>query len=231
MVRFIKKADETYDYDFSVMDRYLDIAEKCMGRPKITAFIAWEIYLNPPKQEVRFTGKEGVPNHDFDREAPGWLHAGVRGKGPAVTVVDPDTGRLSTANLPRFEDPAAKAIWKPLFDQLHERMARRGLEQTMVLGMASDQWANKEEMTVLQEVSGNLPWINHTHGGSHVGMKLNGMAPVAYVAYVWDVQYPQALPINAAAPKGSETRRMYGWKRPELMPSFAAPRPSTNGRC
>jgi hypothetical protein len=221
MVRFIKKADGTYDYDFSVMDRYLDIAEKCMGQPKITAFIAWEIYLNPPKQEVKFTGKENVPNHDFDREGA-WQAArwALRGKGPAVTVVDPDTGRLSTANLPRFEDPAAKAIWKPLFEQLRQRMAKRGLENTMVLGMASDQWANKEEMMVLQEVSGNLPWINHTHGGNHVGTKLNGLAPVAYVAYVWDVQYPQALPLNADAPKGSETRRMYGWKRPELYAEF-----------
>ncbi|MFI5381988.1 MAG: glycoside hydrolase domain-containing protein [Tepidisphaerales bacterium] len=146
MVRFIKKPDGTYDYDFSIMDKYLDSAEKCMGRPKFTAFIAWEIYLNTPKQEVKFTGKQDVPNHDFDREGA-WLAARweLRGKGPAVTAIDPATGKLSTINLPRFEDPAARAIWKPLFDQLHQRMARRGLEQTMVLGMASDVWPNKEE--------------------------------------------------------------------------------------
>ena len=221
MVRFIKTADGTYDYDFSIMDKYLDSAEKCMGRPKITAFIAWEIYLNAPKQEVKFTGKEGVPNHEFEREGA-WQAARwqLRGKGPAVTALDPKTGRLSTIHLPRFEDPAAKAIWKPLFDQLHERMAKRGLEKTMVLGMASDQWPNKEEMTVLEQASGNLPWISHTHGGGHVGMKLNGLATVAYMAYVWNVQYPQALPINADAPKGSDTGRMYGWKRPELYAEF-----------
>jgi len=221
MVRFIKKTDGTYDYDFSIMDKYLDIAEKCMGRPKITAFVAWEIYLNTPKQEVKFTGRQDVPNHDFDREGA-WQAARweLRGKGPAVTALDADTGQLSTVNLPRFEDPAAKAIWKPLFDQLHERMAKRGLEKTMVLGTASDQWPNKEEMTVLQEASGNLPWISHTHGGGHVGMKLNGLATVAYMAYVWNVQYPQAFPMNADAPKGSNTRRMYGWKRPELYAEF-----------
>ena len=32
----------------------------------------------------------------------------------------------------------------------------------------------EDEMTVLQEASGNLPWINHTHGGNNVGRKLNG---------------------------------------------------------
>ncbi len=118
MVRFIKKADGTYGYDFSIMDKYLDMAERCMGRPKITAFIAWEIYLNTPKKEVKFTGKEDVPNHDFDREGA-WQAArwGLRGKGPAVTTVDPATQWIGTTNLPRFEDPAAKAIWKPLFDE------------------------------------------------------------------------------------------------------------------
>jgi hypothetical protein len=79
----------------------------------------------------------------------------------------------------------------------------------MLLGMASDYWASKEEMAVLQAVSGNLPWINQTHGGSHVGSKLNGMATVAYTAYVWNVTY-------AKDPgKGG-----FGWKRPELYAEF-----------
>jgi len=221
MVRFIKRTDGTYDYDFSIMDRYLDTAQRCMGRPKITAFIAWDIYLNTPKEEVKFTGREDVPNHDFDREGA-WKAARweLRGKGPAVTALDPGTGQISTIRLPRFEDPAAKAIWQPLFDQLHKRMAKRGLEPTMVLGMASDYWPNNEEMTVLEEASGNLPWISHTHGGSQVGRKLNSLATVAYTAYVWNVQYPQAPPINADAPQGSDTGRMYGWKRPELYAEF-----------
>ena len=119
MVRFIKKADGTYDYDFSDRGQVPGPAEKNMGRPKIMAFIAWEIYLDTPKEEVKFAGKEDVPNHDFDREGA-WQAARweLRGKGPAVTALDPATGQLSTINLPRFEDPAAKAIWKPLFDEL-----------------------------------------------------------------------------------------------------------------
>ena len=117
MVRWVKKGAGEYDYDFSIVDKYLDTAEKYLGRPKITAFIAWEIYLNTPKQEVKFTSKEEVPNHAFEREGA-WQAARweLRGKGPAVTALDPDTGRLSTLRLPRFEDPAAKANWKPLFD-------------------------------------------------------------------------------------------------------------------
>ena len=221
MVRFIKKADGTYDYDFSIVDRYLDLAEKFMGRPKFTVFTAWEIYLDTPQQAVKFAGKEDLPNHDFDRENA-WRAArwDLRGKGPAVTALDPATGRLSTINLPRFEDPSSRAIWKPLFDELHKRMAQRGLEKTMVLGMASDRWPSKEEMTVLQDVSGNLPWINHTHGGTHVGSKLNGLAAVAYTAYVWNVQYPSAFPLNADPVQDPNQGHMYGWKRPQLYAEF-----------
>jgi hypothetical protein len=217
MVRFIPKADGTYDYDFTVMDRYLDAAEKNMGKPKFVAFIAWEIYLDTPKEEVKID-----PNaSDYIRMEKSWAAArwGLRGKGPFVTTFDPATKEVGTVNLPRFEDPAAKPIWKGLFDELHKRLAKRGLEKTMLLGMASDRWPSKEEMAVLQEVSGNLPWINHTHGGNHVGSKLDGMAAVAYTAFVWNVQYPQSVPMNATAPLGGNGS-MYGWKRPELYTEF-----------
>ena len=45
MVRWIKKADGTYDWDFSIMDRYLDLAEKHMGKPKIVVFQVWDAYV------------------------------------------------------------------------------------------------------------------------------------------------------------------------------------------
>ena len=47
MVRWISKGQDKFDYDFSVMDRYLDIATEHMGRPKIVVFTAWDIYLVP----------------------------------------------------------------------------------------------------------------------------------------------------------------------------------------
>ena len=54
----------------------------------------------------------------------------LRDKGPAVTALDQATGKIKTVNLPRYEDPAAKPLWKPLFDELRKRMAARGLEDT-----------------------------------------------------------------------------------------------------
>ena len=172
------------------------------------SFTAWEIYLDTPKQEVKI----GENDTDSMRREKGWkaLRWDLRGKGPGVTALDPATGQTGTVNLPRFEEPAAKAAWKPLFDELHRRMAKRGLEQAMVLGIASDVWPNKEEVAVLEEVSGNLPWISETHGGSQVGRKLQGLATVAYTAYVWNLVYP----------KDPAQGRLYGWKRPELYAEF-----------
>ena len=81
----------------------------------------------------------------------------------------------------------------------------------MLLGMASDRWPEKEQMTVLQEVSGDLPWVDMGHGVREVvGHKLNGMATVAYAAYVWENEY-------AGDP---DKGRTYGWKRPELYAEF-----------
>ena len=81
----------------------------------------------------------------------------------------------------------------------------------MLLGMASDYFPTQGgDELVLQDVSGNLPWIHHTHGGNTVGHKLDGIAPVAYTAYVWNTEYA----------KDPDKGRSYGWKRPELYTEF-----------
>ena len=207
MLRWIKKDDGTMDYDFTLVDKYLDLAEKNLGKPKMIVFTAWEIYLKPPENEVKIDEKDS----DYVRREKSWAAArwNLRDKGPAVTALDPATGKIQTVNLPRFEDPAAKAVWQPLFAALRKRLAARGLEDTMRLGMASDAWPTKGELTVLQEVSGNLPWIMHTHGGNRVGQKMLGIAPVAYVAYVWNTEYAK-----------DPGQQGLGWKRPELYAEF-----------
>ncbi|MBN2581858.1 MAG: hypothetical protein JXL80_02240, partial [Planctomycetes bacterium] len=208
MVRFVKKSDGSWGYDFSIMDKYLDLVQQKMGRPAMVVFTAWEVYLRPPEKEI-------VVNEDdssYVRMEKSWAAArwDLRGKGPAVTAVNPDNGELEMVHLPRYEAPESKAIWQPLFDELHKRMAARGIEDTMRLGMASDTWPSKEETEMLQEVSGGLSWVMHTHGGNRVGRKMHDIGEISYIAYVWNVEY---------APDPSEGH-VYGWKQPELMTQF-----------
>jgi hypothetical protein len=206
MVRWIKKADGAYDWDFSIMDKYLDLAQKYMGKPKIVVFATWEQYLQVPTKEVKVTEADKKDSWVYAHVAAAAAKWDMRDKGPAVTALDPASGQTAQVNLPRYEEPAAKAAWKPLFDELHKRMAKRGLEDTMMLGMASDEWPSQAELATLQEVSGRLPWFSHTHGGNRVGSSLRGLAPLKYIAFVWN---------NVYAPDPSQGHT-YGWKRPDL---------------
>ena len=126
---------------------------------------------------------------------------------PSVTLTTPDPaapGKLATATFPRyFTDAACKAQWKKLFDALHERMRKRGLEQAMMLGWLTDYRARKEEFAYWKDVSGDLPWVSHSH------FKLSksiGVKP-GYVSVVHDAEEP----LDPA--KGHK----YGWQRPELI--------------
>ena len=189
------------------MDKYLDIAAKYIPKPKIVCFTAWESYLNTPKAEVVIDEKDS----DYVKMEKSWAAArwDLRGKGPAVTALDPGSGQTETVYLARFEDPAAKPLWQSLFSRIRQKMQQRGWEKSMMLGMASDAWPSKGELAVLQEASGGLPWVMHTHGGNRVSAKMQGIADVGYVAYVWNVEY--------AKDPGKEG---LGWKRPELYAEF-----------
>ena len=45
IVRWVKKGEKEYDFDFTALDKYLDVAEKNLGKPKIVCFIVWDIFL------------------------------------------------------------------------------------------------------------------------------------------------------------------------------------------
>jgi hypothetical protein len=208
MVRWIRKGENRYDFDFSIMDKYLDLAVEHMGTPKIVAFTAWEIYLSTPKEVVVINDSDSP---HIKREKT-WAAArwDLRGRGPAITILDPATRDTETGYLPRFEDPAAKPVWKPLFDELRKRMNARGLEDTMMLAMLSDRWPSREEIQVLQEVSGGLAWVSHTHGGSRVRPRIYDLADIGYTTYVWNVEYSP----------DPEQGRDYGWKQQQLLAQF-----------
>ncbi len=50
IVRWVKKGEKEYDFDFTAMDKYLDVAEKNLGKPKLVCFIVWDIFLLPSKE-------------------------------------------------------------------------------------------------------------------------------------------------------------------------------------
>jgi len=215
MVRWVKKTDDRYEHDFAILDRYLDVVEKNLGKPRLVVFAVWDVCLSQASltKSIRRDG-----NVREEREA-------LLGKGPRVTTWDPATGETNMIFLPRYEEAASKALWQPVWTEIRKRLAARGLEKTMMLGMVSDLWPSKEEVTLLNEVSGGLPWVSHAHAGNlsdtGIGKKiLYNVADLGYAAHV------RNLVFQVNPDKG----RLYGWRRSALVAYF--PRNgSANGSC
>ena len=187
MVRWIEQGDGKYAHDFSTMERYLDLVGKTIGKPRFIVFNVWDRYLT----------REGMA-----RRLQGSVKLAIAG--PLVTVVKPD-GKVERVTLPDYPDPGGVELWKPLFDELHRRMAKRGWEDVMALGMTSDFWASKEQATALREITGGLPWVNASHYYQRTFH--NGLSGFAY----------QTVYFGARQGYG---RSLQGWNRPELVTAF-----------
>jgi len=185
MVRWIPKADGRYEYDLAVMDKYLDLAARHMGTPKIVVFYAWDVYM------LGKGGGSGANQSEQRNLVKGLQDRGaLLDRGPMVTVADPAAGTTRNVILPKYTDPAAKAQWGPLFEQIRRHLARRGLEKAMMLGMLTDAWPTKEEVAVLVELSGGVPWVAHAHFGG--GGSVYRLAKVGSEVRVWGISPPGA---------------------------------------
>lgn len=205
MVRWVQTGEGEYEYDFSIMEKYLDTAEENLGGLDKVVFQVWDIYL---------ADNAAMPHHLTDQARA--ARDEVAGLGPRVTLMDGRTPDAEPHYLPRYEDEASDALWRPLFDELRQRMADRGVEDGMMLGMITDTSPSREETQVLHNVTGGLPWAAHAHpprlrGKGATGNKLlHGIADVAYDAHVYRIHY-QVNPANG---------RQYGWQTEELTTFF-----------
>jgi hypothetical protein len=184
MVRWIRKPDGTYDYDFSIMDKYLDLAQKHLDAPKVVEFNVWDLYMGGIGTRFRMPAGSQPPH---------------------VTQLDPATGKTQEITLLPLSDANGMALWKPLFVQLRARMVKRGWEKAMMLGMVTDNWADKVQVEFLKEASGNLPWVNAGHYTQNTFH--NGLADFGYQASFFGY-------------RENYLGFQYGWKEPKLVTLF-----------
>jgi len=189
MVRWVKAAGG-YRHDFSVAEKYLDIAIRHQGKPQVVCLYCWEPYTG---------GKY------LDHKAKGG------GKGMCFTVLDPQTGKLEEAEGPRWGEAAVREFWRPVMDGFRDLLAKRGLEQAMMIGLAGDTRPTKEAGEDLLAAAPKARWVVHSHATADA---LWGM-PVGYLCDVWGA--PQAP---------DPPRRLYGWQNPFLRATF--PRAGSN---
>ncbi|MCP4783681.1 MAG: DUF4091 domain-containing protein [Fuerstiella sp.] len=210
MVRWVAQGTDGYEHDFSIMDRYLDVAITQMGDPKIVVVNAWDVYLNEPEGDIvpdsEVTDRR---SHVLSNKRMQDARRALRGKGPAVTLVDSQGENATVFNLPRYEDPACRKLWQPVWSGVRQLMEQRGIADKMMIGMFTDDWPKKQEMAALNELSGSIPWVSHAHWSAtqRGRTKLYDLASVGYESTVWDT----TVTVNPAL------NRTYGWQRPAFV--------------
>jgi hypothetical protein len=192
-------AGEAYDYDFTILEKYLDMAEKNLGRPTILIFHVWDVYMIEK-------GRQAPPGSiderwHAEREAAG--QGAITGRGPMVTAWDPASGKAENVTLPHYREAGSEALWKPLWEQLQQRLAKRGLDKTVMLGLMTDVLPSKEEAAFWAKIAPNVPWAVHSHSYNG-GTTLYNLAKVDYRLGVWGIQ-------NATA------KSLMGWAHPDLL--------------
>jgi hypothetical protein len=192
MVRWIKKPDGTYKYDFTVFDTYLDVAEKQMGKPRIVFIVVWDYFvgiagqamagLHPEIKKVLPQTAEEVP----------------------VSVLDEATGKVTMETVGRY-DAAGKAKWKALATEMMDHLRKRGLDRAMVLGTVDDVYPTNEIVAFWKELLPDATWGRYAHYDWQSSQNGTG-PPVGYQAHAY-------LTIWGIKP-------MQGWKRPDKTVLF-----------
>ncbi len=143
IVRCVKEEGGKYSYDFTLMDRYLDLVQKYMPSARIVVLIVFDQYMQPRRTE------------DAER-TPG---------APWITVLDPKTGKTERTRGPTCADPEAEALWEPLIRSARERLRKRGLDTGTVLGLVND-YGTPDDQTVAfwKKLCPDLGWLAMGHG-------------------------------------------------------------------
>jgi hypothetical protein len=139
MVKWVKQADGSYKHDFSVAERYLDLAVKHHWNISVTCLGVSDGALG---SALWYSGKPRNP--------------------PAVTVVDA-AGKIGEMDAPAWGSPQAREFWKPVIDGLQALLQKRGLEKTMMFGFVVQNQVLPETIGDLKALAPQAKWWEYTH--------------------------------------------------------------------
>jgi hypothetical protein len=125
LIRFVRQGDRLVP-DYSVFEKYLDLYIKQCGLPRV---VSVEVY------------------HPSTQKRAAWSNNGSRASSresrvlepPKVKVVDPATGASEIAEIPQYDDPAAREFYTTLVNGVRDIVVKRGMpEKAVVLGIGGD---------------------------------------------------------------------------------------------
>jgi hypothetical protein len=158
LVRWIDKGDGKYDYDFTVFDKYLDLHEKVLGKPKVLLVDVC------------------VSIHSSGRPKDGSCPV-------QVSRLDPATAKVEPLGQPPLTPATGVAFWKPVLEQVKSRLEKRGWWDVALIGTASDSGPGKDEALTFKEIWPDKAWLFSGHPNTKA--VAGGIAPVKCLEWVW----------------------------------------------
>ncbi len=167
MVRWIKNADGTYRYDYTLFDRYLALATQHLGTLQVACLYVWEPHYAVQSRYNR------NPKNTVKQTAP-------------VNVLDPQTGKVTEMPSPFYGAPECAEFWKPVLEECRARLRKAGVsDAAIMIGMASDRHPDKVEVEAFQKAAPWASWVKQAHG---LVKSFHGV-PVGHVAHVWGTRH------------------------------------------
>ncbi len=135
MVAWTKQADGSYKYDYRNFDRYIELATK---------------YCKPRK--ISLQTLHAVEDWGL-----------VKATDPRYVTGVGEAGKRSAMKLPSYVTDEAAKVLKPMLEGVRERLKKRKLDKTLVMGMLSDQGIRPEIRVWFEKVFPGVGW----HYGAH----------------------------------------------------------------
>ncbi|MBM4034077.1 MAG: hypothetical protein FJ291_20175 [Planctomycetes bacterium] len=135
LIRWRRRADGTLAFDYALLDRYLDLAAKHCGPPRVVNFVVMhgmKSASNPPVQ-------------------------------PSVPVVDERSGAtrpLALNGIPRDEK---EKVWSAFATSLFAHMKARGQERAMFWGYTLEQEDDPDLKLILERCTPGVFWAANPH--------------------------------------------------------------------
>ncbi|MDD4888797.1 MAG: DUF6067 family protein [Phycisphaerae bacterium] len=101
LVRWVKQPDGTYKHDFTILDKYLDMVAKAIGKPTLLRVNCWN--------EVQTKNGALTSGGNFP-----------------VTRLDPATGKTDQLEQPLPGTDESYLFWKPVLDEVRKKAEARG---------------------------------------------------------------------------------------------------------
>lgn len=145
MVRWFRGEDGSLTPDFSIAEKYLDMAVRHLGKIPFVVPYVWEPHSNDPNHEGA------------------WQAQRTKDRDILITVVDPDTGELLKEKGPKWGTAECRAFWKQLIGGLKDLLVKRGMPDSLMMGLLSDVRASKVAMDDITAAWPGLKWVLHAH--------------------------------------------------------------------